>query len=405
MTEPKYRMNSEREHAFTALETFDKSTLNAELSISTDETFGKPIVSMSSLGQLGRFGNQIFQYIFLRVCAEKSNALVECPPWIGQTLFGHSDAKISCCLVPAIERREDGNNLFDVMPESIQYIEKLSGKKSFRIGPEALEQEILNVDFWGFFQLPTCLLAPHQNFIRRLFQPVSDLETSLKEGLERLHSRGKTVVGIHIRRGDYITQPQLGFTLVVPAAWYCEYLDKIWHDLEDPVLFLCSDEIDQILPAFEKFSPVRSENLQVELPEQMQDLNLDFYIDFYMLSNCDIALISNSLFSFAACLLNERGKKFIRPHWCFHSKFVEFNPWDSEPLLRLGHRKSVLDAVLVTYKTQGILASMKCLLFYLPINYLKDLAIRLYLGFKVQGFVGVIKSTLSILGCSFVWSK
>ena len=61
---------------------------------------------MSSLGKLGRFGNQLFQYAFLRICAEKSGARVECPPWIGQTLFGHKDATISQQLPPAIERWE-----------------------------------------------------------------------------------------------------------------------------------------------------------------------------------------------------------------------------------------------------------------------------------------------------------
>jgi hypothetical protein len=71
----------------------------------TNDSIGddSPVLTMSSIGQLGRFANQLFQYAFLRICAQQSGARVECPAWIGQTLFGHQDAPISQRLPPAIE--------------------------------------------------------------------------------------------------------------------------------------------------------------------------------------------------------------------------------------------------------------------------------------------------------------
>ncbi len=411
MTNPKYRTESETERVFDIFETFNKDAKDVQSPLSADiEGAGQSVLTMSSLGQLGRFGNQLFQYAFLRICAQKTGSLVECPPWIGQMLFGHNDAPISRRLEPAIECKNDEEILFDVVPELVPHIEKLAETKIRRIGSETLEQGITNVDLWGFFQISTHLLAPYQDYIRSLFQPVSDLKSPLEEGLQILRSKGKTIIGIHIRRGDYITQVRTGFTLVFPESWYCEWLDKIWNDLEDPVLFLCSDDLDRILPAFEKFSPVTSRDLQVKLPERMQNANIEFYIDFFILSNCDIVATSNSIFSFAACLLNERGQMFVRPHWNFSTRFIVFDPWDSEPLLWVGDQKpkffkSLPEIISTTYATQGIWSTLKCLFLFVPGSYVKEWAIRVYLGYQIQGFVGVVKSLASILGWRSMWNN
>jgi len=409
MDHPKYATKSETERVFDVFGTLNKDAENIKSLLKNDlENSDRPVLTMSSLGQLGRFGNQLFQYAFLRICANKTGALVECPPWIGQTLFGHHDAPISCRLKPAIECKEDGENLFDTIPELIPYLEKLAGEKSCRISSKIIEEGITDVDLWGFFQLSTHLLAPFKDYIRYLFQPVSDLKLALEEGLATLRSKGKTIIGIHIRRGDYINQVRSGFTLVFPESWYCQWLDQIWNDLEDPVLFICSDDLERVLPAFEKFSPVTAQDLEMKLPDRMQDANIDFYPDFFILSNCDLVVTSNSIFSFAACLLNERAQMFFRPHWDFTSKFVRFDPWDSEPLLWIGDQKpkffkSLPEIIFTTYATQGAWSALKCLFLSIPRSYIKEWAIRVYLGYQVQGFVGIIKSLASILGWRSVW--
>ena len=53
------------------------------------------IISISCLGRCGRFGNQLFQYAFARAYAEKYNATLQTPPWLGQQLFKLSDPPIS----------------------------------------------------------------------------------------------------------------------------------------------------------------------------------------------------------------------------------------------------------------------------------------------------------------------
>ncbi|KJH69368.1 alpha-1,2-fucosyltransferase [Aliterella atlantica] len=389
----KYSTRSETERIFYTLDSLDRTAETT--AIDTASKSEQCVLSMSSLGKLGRFGNQLFQYAFLRICALKSGAKVECPSWIGQSLFGHIDLPISQLLPPAIEQLDRGETLFDAMPEFIPYFEKMAGAPSIRVGVEAIEQGLSNVDLWGFFQFHTRFLQPHQAFFRSLFQPIPELREALEVGLTQLRSRGKTIIGVHIRRGDFVHLPMAGFTLLVPLEWWCEWLDRMWERFDQPVLFLCSDDLDRVLPAFAKFKPVTCNELSIEVT-QLQSIHAEFYVDFFILSQCDVVGISNSVFSFAACLLNERGQQFFRPCWDFSIKFVQFDPWESLPLLYIGDGqpkilKRVDEVAAVTLATQGKLELLRCLCVQVPFSILKQWLVRLYLSYQGAGWRGVFR--------------
>lgn len=405
---PNYTSKSEIDRVFSVFDNFQKDAEDTRSSLTEERADQQPVLTMSSLGQLGRFGNQLFQYAFLRISAERTGAKVQCPPWIGQTLFGHKDNPISKRLPPAIECRDVGQSLFDVVPEFIPYLEKLADAKSSRIDPEVLEIGLVNADLWGFFQFHTSYFKPYQQYFRSLFEPVSDLKYALENGLNILRSKGKTIVGIHIRRGDYIKEPRVSFTLIFPTKWYIEWLEEIWNKLDNPVLLLCSDDLDNVIHDFERFSPVTTKDLNIELPERIKDLDLDFYIDFFMLSQCDLVCTSNSNFSFVACMLNDRAKMFVRPDWDFSKKFTKFDPWDSQPLLWIGEKqpkffKSLTDIIYVTYSTQGLFVMLKSIFIYLPKSIIRGWTLRAYLGYQTKGFVGLFKSILSILSWHSAW--
>src|SRR5687768_4815779 len=93
---------------------------------------------MSALGKMGLFGNQIFQYAFLRLCARASRAEYQCAPWSGQRLFGLTDPPVTVLLPPLVEGGSESWSIFDAVPEFIPYIEKLTGMTPQRIGPDAL---------------------------------------------------------------------------------------------------------------------------------------------------------------------------------------------------------------------------------------------------------------------------
>lgn len=247
------------------------------------------VVTMSTLGQKGGLGNQIFQYAFLKIYALDNGLSVETPSWVGQELFGHQDRVISEQLPVVIE---ESNEL-----DSARILNSTEVWK--------------NVDFQGEFLYHTGYYASRREYFKSLFQPVAEIESQVKVAWENLKSRGKTIIGLHL-------QPD------APSEWYKIWLNGLWETLEAPVLFIASDNLEEVpLVYFEEFHPVTVKDLEVEVNRE--------YLDFYLLSKCDFVAISNTAFAFAACLLNEAGKYFFRPHFPT-TKLIPFQPWNSTPV-------------------------------------------------------------------------
>ena len=258
----------------------------------------RPVIAMRSLGTFGRFGNQLFQYMFLRLYALKYNLTIQTPAWIGQTLFGFTEPPVTGAY-PLVQ-----------MPNRLV---------PCWLDPELREtMPLTDVDVKGYFQYHTRYYAEHKSVIRSLFRPVPAVEAAVRPGLERLRSRGKTLVGLHLRRGDFGRNHHF----VAPAQWYKDWLKGFWETLDEPVLFLASDEPEAVAREFAEYHPVTAADLGVELPAA------PFYPDFYMLSHCDAVATSNSTFSFLACMLNERSTIFMRPRLSCQ-KLIPFDPWNS----------------------------------------------------------------------------
>jgi hypothetical protein len=267
----------------------------------------KKLLTMSTLGSHG-LGNQIFQYGFLKIYARRNNLRVETSQWLGTHLFGHTDPPVSRQL-PEIYFDSDS-------PDNVII--------------EHLDSVMHDVDIRGFFQFHTRFYAPDKSYFRSLFQPISVLTSRFNVAYENLRARGKTVIGIHIRRGDYAYVSHR-YLYIAPSKWYHEWLRGFWDTLEKPVLFIASDEPENVLADFADYNPVTYIDLDPTLTPE--NFCAGFYVDFYMLSRCDAVAISNSTFSHAACMLNETGTIFARPHLPSR-KLVPFDPWNSEVLLR-----------------------------------------------------------------------
>ena len=267
----------------------------------------KPLITMAAFA-IARFGNQIFDYAFLKMYTKEHGMRLELPAWPGQYLFGHNEPPIAHPLPQVVEQ---------------QYPYKNS-ESAILNAPKP----ITNADFFGFFQFHTKYHAQQKEYFCSLFKPVSEVETKMQEAVNRLRERGKTVVALHLRRGDYSWASDIvPYLSIAPNEWYREWLDGLWETLDEPVLFIASDEIENVVGDFADYNPVTAKDLGVEMPEA------PFYPDFYILSHCDVLATSNSTFSFAAAMLNERCKFFFRPN-LRKNKLIPFDPWNSEPLLR-----------------------------------------------------------------------
>jgi FkbM family methyltransferase len=293
----------------------------------------RPAVSMRMLGQWGRFGNQVFEYAFVHVFAREHGLAAETAPWVGNQLFGADDP---------VPRRP--------FP---QHLEKTYSLADSRLARP--DQRPANLDVCGVFQYHTAFYAPHRAAIRALFRPVPALKELLDAGLGRVRARGRTVVALHLRRGDY----GYGMFFVAPASWYLRWLEALWPTLDAPVLYIASDEPEAVAGEFAHYAPMTAKDLHIP------SFGADFYPDFYLLSQADAVAISNSSFSFAACMLNERAGTFTRPD-LFARRLVPFDPWNAEPLL---HRElglvdpQRLSAVVGEYRRRpndpGLLATLR----------------------------------------------
>lgn len=267
-----------------------------------------PVVTMKCLGTKGRFGNQIFQYAFLKIYSSRYALQAQTPPWIGQYLFGHKDPPI---------RRDLPRLTSSELPKE----KRLFGRK---------KPPFANVDLYGQFMFNAKSYKRFKPLFRSLFRPTPEIRKRLKPGMSELRKRGKTVVGIHVRRGDFLDYPNHPRNFPAPTDWYVRWLNGLWPTLDKPVLFIASDDPDSVLPDFKRFRPVTTADVMAPFPAQPKYGRLDpsFYPDFYILTQCDRLAISNSTFSFAASLLNRRCTLFVRPH--AKQKLVPFRPWESK---------------------------------------------------------------------------
>lgn len=104
-------------------------------------------------------------------------------------------------------------------------------------------------------------------------------------------------VAVHIRRGDYVSKPKYRKILYVcRKKYYMGALDYISERVENPHFFVASDDPQWVRENFN----VGGNVTLIEPSGQFED--------FYLMSRCRHAIISNSTFSWWSAWLGEAGK-------------------------------------------------------------------------------------------------
>jgi hypothetical protein len=274
-------------------------------------------IQMSWLGNCGQWGNQVFQYAFVRVYAKRHGIGYQVPPWAGQGFFGHSDPPVSALLPDRRER-------YGPAP----YEER------FGVPVPPKGQEYHNRNFIGWAQYHTSWYAPDKEFVQGLFRATPDTEAEHFPLMERLRSMGKTVVTIHIRRGD---SGRLIF-FFVPVVWYLQWLRDNWGRLDEPVLFLATETI-AYKKWFAKYNVLTVEDLGVPLSDapypkydypydagRHRERQLTFFPDWYILQHSDVVVGSESTFS-ASAAWTGNIKEYWRPRLSLRG-FEQCDPWN-----------------------------------------------------------------------------
>ena len=194
-----------------------RSNLIEDLDLLGEATGGA--VAMSTLGSWGRFANQLFQYAFLKLYGLRSNATPQFFPWVGKEIYG-ADAPVP---QPGL--------VVQAFPE-FNGIERYLWNTS---------EPPVNVDFAGFFQELPLTWRHHKVLIRRLLRAASIYSDPIDAWLNATRPAGSTLIGIHIRRGDYgnFDHTKMPWFQFIPIDWYLDLLDQIWPSVESPPFVVC----------------------------------------------------------------------------------------------------------------------------------------------------------------------
>ena len=234
--------------------------------------------SFSSIGSLGRLGNQMFQYAALKGIAAQHQVPYNLPP---NTLLHQCfeiPHKKSTIIQPQIKER-----FYEFDPELFSHIEG---------------------DLYGYFQSQKYFshieddLRKDFTFCDIIYKPCSHYHK---------HILSTETVALHIRRGDYITDPN--FVLLD-----LDYYHRALEYFPNNEIIIVSDDIEWCKKQF------RGNRFRFSLSNNQ-------FIDLCLMSLCNYHIISNSSFSWWGSWL-AKSKKTIAPQKWFTGEYSYWNTKD-----------------------------------------------------------------------------
>ncbi|MHC1716408.1 MAG: alpha-1,2-fucosyltransferase [Candidatus Dojkabacteria bacterium] len=134
-------------------------------------------------------------------------------------------------------------------------------------------------------------------------------------------------VSLHVRRGDYVTNPKVAKEQgIVTLSYYSNALKYIQERVENLKLFVFSDDIDWV-----------KTNLKFDFPTEYIDGNVNEPVnDLFLMSKCKHNIIANSTFSWWGAWLNRNKKKIvISPKYWFLNNIPSSNDIVPEGWIKL----------------------------------------------------------------------
>jgi hypothetical protein len=255
------------------------------------------MLSFNNLGNLGRLANQMFQYASLKGIAKKSGYEFCIPP---KEIFGKRDSVVNKDLnLYDIFEIEKNNNIGLTKNNIVQ-------EKAFNFDSDLYNNCPDNIDLLGYFQSEKYFKNIEEE-IRSDFSFIGEVGDDCKSFIKSLNSE---VICLHIRRGDYTTNPNHP---VQSIEYYQESLNILPSDI--PVLIF-SDDSDWCFDQ-ELFKPDRF----------MISSNSSVDADLCMMTLCDYHIIANSSLSWWGSWL-AKSKKTIAPKNWFGGSCINHNTND-----------------------------------------------------------------------------
>ena len=273
---------------------------------------------MTDMAQNGRFGNNFFQFYFLKLMEKKLGLRATCSPWQGDYFFDLDYSK----------EGQTPDLVIDLEPDTDRaagYARQFETILSQPLG----EHGVLDIN--GYFQYHSRFYADERAHFDSVFRFKQMMHDHIGASLRLLGLDRNFILAVHVRAGDYRKQSPFDPVFWIPSDQrYCEAVASVLESYpRDVTLYLASDELEYYRPMFERegFGCVTRNELFSEM-----DQTMGLGVDFYMMAHADALLISNSSFSYAAAMCNRKARLFMRPGGR-SGGFIPFDPWNSHVLI------------------------------------------------------------------------
>lgn len=157
-----------------------------------------------------------------------------------------------------------------------------------------------NIFLKGYFQSEKYFIQ-FENQLRKDFEIKSPLKKETTNLLKIIEAENS--VSLHIRRGDYVSNPSANAVHgTCDLNYYHRAIEIINEKIENPIFFIFSDDIDWA-----------KENLKLENTTYFVDFNdaSTNYEDLKLMSTCKHNIIANSSFSWWGAWLNSNKSKTV----------------------------------------------------------------------------------------------
>lgn len=278
----------------------------------------------------GGLGNQLFQYIFFRCLCEKHSELCYLDDsffyntkqhngYEIEKIFNIKPLKLSDYFDEDVwqymlSQIKDGANICNILRTNgleINMLAETNECEAYNYKGEYLLTPISeynpsildlkgNYYYFGYWINRDWFKSIEDIILKELKFP--ELADSKNQVLLEL-IKNTNSIGIHVRRGDFLS---LGWAL--PVEYYSSSVNKIRSEVDKPVFFIFSDDIEWCLDNYKALGFDFCEDNIVFVDGNGKGRN---YIDMQLMSNCKHLIIANSSFSYLSALLNTNKDKII----------------------------------------------------------------------------------------------
>ncbi len=261
------------------------------------------MISFNYLASPGQLGNQMFKYAALKGISQELNTDFLMPP--SYNIYNLKFVFKILRKFNLIDQRNHVNHLLfkffkmeSVQKNNIGYSDfnECINEESFAFDSKFFSSEKENFDIYGFFQ-------SYKYFDKIKDDVTSDFnfKDDITEKCELLYSNLENPISIHIRRGDYLTNPN---HQVLGLDYYKKSIEILGTD-NNYLIF--SD--DSVWCKNQSIFKSKNMNFAVDLSNGRQE------IDLCLMTLCNRHIIANSTFSWWGAYLSKQESVIAPNNW------------------------------------------------------------------------------------------